>query len=176
MQFLRMLQAWNDLREYFEIDDGSLPDLLAVRFERVEAVSDAFEYLRSISESINAEPTLYSLHLKKRIAVTSVGNPAMLVANGEAESFCLMFNGALSKNEADFPELGVFVFPEELQFYYRPGPDWSALALKELFRILSALSKIDGFQEIEPLVPDTKYHSEFWLLFERHYKLFLTAV
>ena len=173
---IQMSQAWYDLREAFEVDDGSLPDLLAFRYERGEAVSEAFEYLRSISQPISTESMFYSSRLEKEVSLNSVQNPASLVVTGEAESFCLMFYGTLADQNKDLPELGVFVFPEELQFYYRPGPDWSEQSLVKLFQIMSALTKINGFKMIKSLQPDTKYYSDFWSLFEKHYKRSQEAV
>ncbi len=171
-----MLKAWNDLRERFEIEDGSLPDLFSICYETEEAVSEAFEYLRSISKPISSTFMLHDARLGKDVSLTSVEEPARLVAKDEVEAFCLMFYGALSDQKADFPELGVFVFPKELQFYYRPGPDWSEESLGRLFDIMTGLSKIDGSEGMDSLLPDTEYYSEFWLRFEKHYKQSLTAV
>lgn len=171
-----MSEAWKELGEYFELEDGSLPDLLTFCFSRKEAVSEAFEYLRSISQPIDVEPTLYHLKLEKRMSLISVELPAMLVASGEAESFCLMFYGALSHDKKGFPELGVFVYPDDLQFYYRPGPDWSAGSLEKLFEIMSLISKIEGFRTIESLVPETEFYTKFWLGFQQHFKAYQAMV
>ena len=170
-----MLKAWNDLREQFEIEDGSLPDLFSICYETEEAVSEALEYLRSISKPISSTFMFHDARLGKDVFLTSVEEPARLVAKDEVGAFCLMFYGALSDQRTDFPELGVFVFPKELQFYYRPGPDWSEGSLGKLFEIMTILSKIDGSKVIESLLPDTTYYSNRWLLFERHYKQSLKA-
>jgi hypothetical protein len=171
-----MSEAWKELGEYFDVEDGSLPDLLTFCFSRKEAVSEAFEYLRSISQPIDVEPTLYDLKSKKRIPLISVDLPAMLVASGEAESFCLMLYGALSNDKQGFPELGVFVYPDDLQFYYRPGPDWSAGSLEKLFEIMSLISNIDGFKLVESLVPETEFHTKFWSSFQQYFKAYQATV
>ena len=66
-----MLKAWHDLREVFEVEDGSLPDLCEILFEDDEAVLMAFEYLRSISKPISSEFILYNLRLETDVPLIS---------------------------------------------------------------------------------------------------------
>jgi len=164
-----MSQLWYDLREEFEFEDGSLPDFLTIHYSRLEAVSDAFEFLRSISEPISPKFELWLERIEKGIVLNEVENPALLVSNGEACPFCWMFEGALSDSKERLPALGVFVYQDCLQLYYSPGPYWSAESLQKLFEVISILSKIDGFKEIEFEYPN----SEFWQLFEWYYKQFV---
>jgi len=144
-------------------------DFLTIHYHRLEAVSEAFEYLRTISEPISSKFELWLERLEKGIVLDDVENPALLVSNGEASPFCWMFEGALSDKKERFPALGVFVYQDCLQFYYSPGPDWSAESLQKLFEVISVLSKIEGFKEIELECPN----SEFWKLFEWYYEQFI---
>lgn len=171
-----MLKAWHDLREVFEVEDGSLPGLCEILFEDDEAVSMAFEYLRSISKPISSEFILYNLRLETDVPLISTKNPAKLVATGETEPFNVMLYGALSAEKSDFPELGVFVYPKELQFYFYSGPHWSQDSLRRLFEIMATIAKEYEAKAIRSLLHDTQYFSDFWTLFEKHYKQVLASI
>ena len=88
----------------------------------------------------------------------------------------MMLYGALSAEKSDFPELGVFVYPKELQFHFYPGPHWSQDSLRRLFEIMATIAKEYEAKAIRSLLHDTQYFSDFWTLFEKHYKQVLASI
>jgi len=165
-----MLKAWDDLRELFEVEDGSLPDLLELSYKQSVGAEKAFECLRSLAKPIDPSSTLYDIRQKNSVSICSVKNPVSMISRGEAEPFCVMLYGLLSDDKEDFPELGVFVFPRVLQFYFRPADYWSSHSLAKLFGILSTLCNIESFYEITSLLPDTEYYAGIWELFTKYFE------
>jgi len=167
---LKMSKAWEDLREFFGVEDGSLPDLVELSYKQSSGAEKAFDYLRSLAKSIDPSSTLYDLRRNQSVSISSIKHPVNMVSKGEAEPFCLMLYGLLSGGDGDVPELGVFVFPKVLQFYFRPANYWSSGSLENLFGILSTLCNIDSFYKIDPLLPSTEYYSRVWENFIKHFE------
>ena len=71
-----------------------------------------------------------------------VVDAAALVVAREAEPFHVVFSG-LGANGVVIPDIGVFVFQEQLALDYRMGPEWGPATLEELFRLLVELSAPD---------------------------------
>ena len=61
--------------------------------------------------------------------------------SGDAEAFHLILQdphvGAVA-----LPELGIFVFPEEIALDYRPGPEWGVTEVAALVELLCELLRI----------------------------------
>jgi hypothetical protein len=75
-------------------------------------------------------------------AQLGVSNAAALVASGEAEAFHVVFGG-LHFRDTTIPDLGVFVFPDQLALDYRMGPAWGPKELEALFQLLDELTALD---------------------------------
>ena len=71
-----------------------------------------------------------------------VSNAAALVVSGEAEAFHLVLGG-LQSQAVTIPDLGVFVFPDQLALDYRVGPAWGPSEVEAFFRLLGELAALD---------------------------------
>src|SRR5688572_8464470 len=116
---------WQTLRDLFEVDDGSLPEIW-LTFQDRSAVVAGYELVRSHSagDVSKHQPHFWSKVRNEEVPVSAVPSPAALVVSGEAEPFHVVFGGVQS-NGVPIPDLGLFVFPSQLVLDYRMGPEWS---------------------------------------------------
>jgi hypothetical protein len=133
---------WNELRDLYGTDDGSLPEVRVDYMDSAATVS-GFALLRERAVRVVSENACYwsNTHDAER-PLDSVTNPAALVVAGEAESFHVVLGGIQSES-VTIPDLGVFVFPDQLALDYRMGPAWGAKELEALFGLLGQLVALD---------------------------------
>ncbi len=129
--------VWELLHELFETDDGSLPDI-CIRNVSSEGVVRIWNSLRDHSSGFAGEATLWHDGEGQRLDVNSVENAADLVISGEAEPFHVVLRG-VSFEDTSIPDLGVFVFLDEVDLDYRKGPEWSRSGVEALLRLLIML-------------------------------------
>jgi hypothetical protein len=129
--------VWELLHEHFETDDGSLPDIY-IRNVSSEGVVRIWNSLREHSSGIAGEATLWHDGEARRLNVNSVENAADLVISGAAEPFHVVLRG-VSFEGTSIPDLGVFVFLDEVDLDYRMGPEWSRSGVEALLRLLIML-------------------------------------
>ena len=134
-------KVWESLRDMFETDDGSLPDVYILNLSG-RSVSKIWAYLRESSGTLVGDSSFWNRAKAKSVAVDSVPNAAKLVVNGEAESFHVVLHG-ISLNGALTPDLGVFVFPDAIYLDYRMGHEWGAQGLDAFFALLHKLKSFD---------------------------------
>ena len=75
-------------------------------------------------------------------SVDSVQSAAALVARGAAQSFHVVLEGVRSLDVA-LPDLGVFVFPDQLALDYRMGSEWTPARVEAFFALLADLAALD---------------------------------
>ena len=142
-----MSWLWNDLHEMFDEDDGSLPEI-RVQYSNTSAPVEGFQLIQHLSETNRrahnapSEPTFWSVPEQEERRVDSVPNAAALVVSGDAEPFHLVFSG-IEIDGTSIPDLGVYVFPDELALNYRMGPEWGPEQVNALFSLLHELTQID---------------------------------
>src|SRR5262245_34025026 len=109
---------WNELRDLFDRDDGSLPEI-RVDYVDPAAMVAGYALLRGRAARVVSENAYFwsKTHSAER-PLDSVPNAAALVASGEAEAFHVVLAGIQSRNAA-IPDLGLFVFPDQLALDYR---------------------------------------------------------
>lgn len=133
---------WQVLRDLFEVDDGSLPEIW-LTFQDTRAVVAGYELVRSQSAGVVSKQSyLWSKVTNDEVELSAVPNPAALVVSGEAEPFHVVFGGVES-NGVVIPDLGVFVFPSQLVLDYRMGPEWSGARVNALFELLAQMLVLD---------------------------------
>lgn len=138
---------WQEVIALFETDDGSLPDIEIDNLSGEEVIS-GYEFVRNSAESLaTLNPYYWSTTQNREIPIKFADNPSIHVVSGEAESFHLCFDGIKSPMGKTIPTLGLFVFPDGLNFDYRMGSDWNLEAVQGLFEFLDALSK--KFKEMQ---------------------------
>jgi hypothetical protein len=130
---------WTELHDLFDTDDGSLPEV-RVDYSDVQAVARGFALLRLRASEILG--SFWSKTLCADQSADTVVNAAALVLAGEAEAFHVVLRG-IQFQEGTIPDLGVFVFPDQLALDYRMGAVWGAAELNGLFALLADLCALD---------------------------------
>jgi hypothetical protein len=134
---------WQSLRDLFQVDDGSLPEI-RVNFVDSQATANGYELLRTRANSVvTQKPYFWSKARNAEVPLDSVPNPAALVVSGESEPFHVVLGG-IDSNGAVMPDLGVFVFPDQLALDYQMGPQWNPSNVHALFRLLTELVALDS--------------------------------
>jgi hypothetical protein len=134
-------QLWKELSYLFDTDDGSLPEIWLTNLSS-HGVAAIFSYLQHGCRSVSNASTFWSIKEQTDKPINSVPNAAALVVEGRAEPFCFTCQG-LTCGGVVIPDIGVFVFPNEIDLFYRMGKEWNAEKLKALFGMLKALKKIE---------------------------------
>lgn len=135
------------LREYFDRDDGSRPEI-ELAFAEPAALLRAFQLL---FEAGARDVTVGGARLWLADAQTEQpfrgpGDVA-LVVDDQADAFHVMLAG-IRIDGIVLPDLGVHVDPDRLTFDYRRGPPWSALQVDALLVLLVRLQALGGVVEV----------------------------
>jgi hypothetical protein len=132
---------WSELHDLFDTDDGSLPEV-RVDFTRRDGVTLGYALLRSRAGSLVGKASFWSKTRNEECLLDSVSNAAALVTSGEAEAFHVVLGGIQSRG-VTIPDLGVFVFEDQLALDYRMGAPWGPGELHALFELLADLTRLD---------------------------------
>jgi len=134
---------WSELHDLFDTDDGSLPEI-RVNYVEKEAMVAGYGLLRRRAARVVTEnPYFWSKMHDAERGLDSVSNAAALVVAGEAEPFHVVLGGIQARNTT-IPDLGVFVFPDQLALDFRMGPAWGASELEALFQVLIELTALEA--------------------------------
>ncbi len=138
----RVEWLWTELRDLFDTDDGSLP-AVRVDYRDSAATVSGYALLRGRAARVVSDNACFwsKTHDTER-PLDSVSNAAALVVSGEAEAFHVVLGGVQCRSAA-IPDLGVFVFPDQLALDYRMGPAWGPQELEAFFGLLSELTALD---------------------------------
>lgn len=132
-----------ELANYFNRDDGSLPEI-EVRFESCDGVVTGLKHLFSHgAHDVSAGGA--RLWMKDSSESRSFEGPsdAELVVAGAAEPFHLVLAG-IDCAGSRLPDLGVFISSDALVLDYRMGPEWGAREIDGLLWLLHGLRKFGG--------------------------------
>jgi len=145
-----------------QANDGILPDLVRLEYGTAEGLAQAYNKLCYLIGAPKPDSTIYLVESSETVLLQGVENPVLAVASGRAESFLTWLQDEGLTTESAPIDIGVFVFPEELDIIFAPGPSWTTGSLERLVRAIRAVTEIDGFDSTHPI------HSEadpIWLLF-----------
>ncbi|ROU05095.1 hypothetical protein [Lysobacter enzymogenes] len=129
------------LGEYFQDDDGSLPEI-ELRFAQPALLVAALEYLFGLPGAYDASrdtACVWNL-IHDREEPYRSPQDARRVASGELAAFHRLLRAA-QVDGCVLPDLGVFVSGEELILDYRMGPQWGESEIVALLRLLARLRK-----------------------------------
>lgn len=133
---------WKELHDLFDTDDGSLPEF-RINYVDTSATVAAYALIRTRAAQVVSEnPCFWSKTHDAEHALDSVPNAAALVMADEAEPFHVVFGGIRARGTS-LPDIGVFVFSNQLALDYRMGPDWGSKELEALFELLVELVDLD---------------------------------
>ena len=132
-----------DLSRYFEIDDGSLPEI-EVEFSSAESLQRAFRHFFYLgAENIAVNGSYLWLRNERREEPFTGPGDAWLVTDGKADSFHVVL-GSINVDSHELPALGVYVDPLTLVIDYRMGQDWSRVKVGALISLLKSLIALGG--------------------------------
>jgi hypothetical protein len=135
------VDAWGRLQWLFDTDDGALYDVRLAGLDEA-GVSAAFEFIRARS-AVTPDALFWHAGLEQEQRVADYPDAARLVTRGVAEPFHVLALG-LAFAGAVLPDLGVFVWPDEVTLDYQAGPKWGPPQLAALFELLRQLVAVAG--------------------------------
>jgi hypothetical protein len=135
------MDAWDRLRWLFDTDDGALYDIRLTSLDE-SGVAAAFEFVRSRS-AVTPDALFWHTGLERDQRVADYPDAARLVVRGVADPFHVLAPG-LEFAGTVIPDLGVFVWPDEVTLDYRMGPEWGRPQLLALFELLRQLAAMTG--------------------------------
>jgi hypothetical protein len=134
---------WRDVGDLFEVDDGSLPEI-RITYKDDRAVAIAYDVIRKRAARIVSRAAYFWSYVRnEEIPLDAVPNAANLVVTGEAGPFHVVLGG-IATTGVTIPDLGVFVFSDQLVLDYRLGPQWSQREVRALFDLLFTLASLDS--------------------------------
>ena len=136
-----LMDAWDRLRWLFDTDDGGLYDIRLFGLDE-RGLAAAFEFVRSRS-AITPDAMYWHTGLDCEQRVADYPDVASLVSQGVAEPFHVLAPG-LQFADTVIPDLGVFLWQDELTLDYRMGPEWGCPQLFALFELLWQLVALTG--------------------------------
>jgi hypothetical protein len=135
-------ELWKELHYIFDTDDGSLPEIWIMNLSQ-EGVVAIFAFLQHACGTIANSAVFWSLEDHQEQPINSVPNAADLVVKARAEPFHFVCEGLTYKSVV-LPEIGVFVFGDQIALDYKMGKEWDAVKLNALFGILKELKRTDS--------------------------------
>jgi hypothetical protein len=138
---------WSELRDFFDTDDGSLPEV-RVSYAKHDAAATGYSLLRALAKCV-VSAEVYVSTMDGDVPLDAVPNAAELVAAGGADPFHVVLGGITIRGET-IPDLGVLVFRDQLALDYRMGSAWNAPRLEAFLTLLGQLVELDTSASIEP--------------------------
>jgi len=131
------------LGKYFEIDDGSLPEV-EVTFDDRSRLAMAFRHFHDCGgvDVTLGQKLVWSTRTHCERAYAGPADAA-LVASGELDPFHVVLRGVRGDSHP-IPDLGVFVFSTSLTIDYRMGAEWGSHEVTSFVRLLRQLAKLGG--------------------------------
>ena len=139
-----------------------LPGVL-LRATRVHVLRQSVEFIRSRA-AVTPDARFWHTQLERDERVADHPDAARLVVRGVAEPFHVLASGLVFAGVV-LPDLGVFVWTDEVTLDYRMGPEWGRsqlLALLELLRqlVAAASGRVSLGQHVLPHV-DAQFVGEW---------------
>jgi len=140
-----MDSIWSQLRDLFDHDDGSLPEIELTNLGPA-AIPRVLATLWRRGRDATAGGASYCDRRdgqdKPIASAEEAANAAVLVCNQEAESIHVVLGG-LGSAGSPIPDLGVFVHPDGLVLDYRMGSAWGPRQVDALFELLLTIAEIE---------------------------------
>ncbi len=130
------ISPWSEIKDLFEHDDGSLPDIYVENLTAQE-IESIYGWVLSLTE-IYGEPTLWSIKENKDVPLASYKNPAQDFNAGEVETFHHTLK-EFAINGITIPMLGIRVGEDAIDFDYRMGKEWGEKQVEALFNFLAQI-------------------------------------
>jgi hypothetical protein len=133
-------RLWSELSFLFAEDDGGLPEVRLLDVSR-EGLTRIFSRLRELAEPLDASQTLWYDEREQDVPIRDVVDAAELVADGRIQGFPVLLRG-IRWEGVQLPDLGVFVFPGEIDLFYRMGDAWNEVVLGAFIELVGELQHV----------------------------------
>jgi len=151
------MSDWQDLKTYFERDDGFLPEISVCGYKPQEIVS-VFNHLVSLSSPSSLESELWHIPTESDVKINQFPCAAEVMLKGEAESFHMLLK-ELKFEGVTLPDLGAFIFKDEITLDYRRGSEWTDQVIRTFLVLISKV--------MTPRPEVVVKHQECEILFEK---------
>ena len=149
-----MNSIWSQVRDLFEHDDGSLPEIELTNLGPA-AIPRVLATLWRRGHDATAGGASYCDRRdgqdKPIVSAEDAANAAALVCSREAESIHAVLGG-LEYAGSRIPDLGVFVHPDGVILDYRKGSAWGPQEVAVLFELLLTIAETE---------PDLAMHHQY---------------
>jgi hypothetical protein len=129
------MSSWLDLKTYFEPDDGFLPEV-SVEGYKPEEIVGIFNHLVSLSSPSSLESELWHSPTESKVKLNQFLCAAEVMLKGEAESFHMLLK-ELKFEGVTLPDLGAFIFKDEITIDYRRGSEWTDQVIRTFLALIS---------------------------------------
>jgi hypothetical protein len=131
------------LHQYFEKDDGSLPEVI-VTFRCADQVRAGFARLFAYgAKDITQGGARLWMGAEKVERTFETIDDAELTMSGQAEPFHIVL-GSINVSGIPLPALGIFVSRNSLVIDYRMGSEWNASTVQAFIQLLAFLERTGG--------------------------------
>ena len=124
-----------ELKTYFDPDDGFLPEVSVAGYKPEEIVS-IYERLVSISSPSSLESELWHIPSESNVKLSQFLCAAEVMLKGEAESFHMLLKELIFEGVI-LPDLGAFIFKDEITLDYRRGSEWPDQVIRLFTNLIS---------------------------------------
>jgi hypothetical protein len=163
------MNYWNELKDFFDEDDGSLPDIFIENLTGPEK-EDIFGWILGIVK-FSANSSVYSLKENKAVPAISYSNPVRDFNKGEIEPFRFALKEVRIK-DIFIPLSSIGVGFNEIEFDYQMGKEWGPLQVEALLEFLAQIKDkvpaariIQAYEGMynEPNLVFTKVFDEYYI-------------
>lgn len=130
---------WGRLSPLFEEDDGGLYD---VRLTGLTSSSGSRLAAHLQKRAVSLEGYAWDRVLNREVKVENLAEAALQVGAKRLQRLHVLLTG-IQLNGIAIPDLGLYVWTDELTLDYRMGREWSASVLYAFFELLYELSLIE---------------------------------
>jgi hypothetical protein len=163
------MNPWNAVKDLFEENDGSLPDIFIENLTHGE-MEDIYSWLLSFAEVCD-NTVIYSIKEDKNVPIEYYNNPVRAFNVGEVEAFRHGLKEFIINNTV-IPQLTLFIGQNEIEFDYRMGKEWGAEQVEALFEFLALIKDRAPSAQITQAYEGLydKPNTIFTSVFEEYYK------
>jgi hypothetical protein len=133
------MHLWQMVKDLFETDDGSLPDIFIEGLEANQVIR-VIEWLAALAGPL-PPVTVWSRKDETELEMDKLENAAFEVISGNIDPFRVNVGG-LAIHGIRLPEMTVFIDKNEIAFDYRMGPSWNEVTVMALFDLLAGIKGI----------------------------------
>ncbi|MDD2625088.1 MAG: hypothetical protein PHF29_00365 [Candidatus Riflebacteria bacterium] len=152
---------WNSVHDFFDIKDGTFPEICINGLNTSEVIS-GYNLIRKSASSLIGRPTLQTIETKSLHGIDELGNAADLVCKRKVYPFHFMVSD-LNIKKFGLYELGIFIFENGIALDIERGPLWGE---REMMCLFMLIIKIKGSSSSAFIRLEEHFNKEYQIKFE----------